>query len=133
MKTNFFLIGIFILASNVNLFSQKPINNSNIVNVSKLTINYSNLRLVNANYVEDGKKGELYIDKANNQLFIVKEIEKNQIITWKGTKRIDYTYNSDGTVDYDKITCEGIPKDCKGEIIKNDNGDIIGGKITIYH
>lgn len=129
MKTT--LILSFILILNTNLFSQGTVTKENIVNVPKLTINYSKLTLINPNYSENGTRGELYVDKANNQLFIVKEIEKNQVISWKGTKSITYTYNSDGTSNYDKITCEGIPKDCKGEIIKDNNGNIIGGKITI--
>lgn len=131
MKT-LFLTTISVLIMGLKLYSQQPVNNVKFVNAPNLKVNYLNLALVNPNYVENGIKGELYIDKANNQLFIVKEIIKDKI-KWNGTHHITYTYNEDGSVNYSKITCEGTPSDCKGEVITNDNGDIIGGKITIIH
>lgn len=130
MKTKHYLIGLVVtLIANLSMFAQNNVNKTNIVSVPKLTVNYSKLTLVDTNHMENGMIGELYKDGSNNELFIVKSIEKNQVITWKGTKHI--TYDPDGS--YSKITCEGIPLDCKGEIIKNDNDDIIGGKITIIH
>lgn len=134
MKTKHYLIGLIIVMANVSVFAQ---NDSNMTNLSciptpNLTVNYLKLSLINANYVENGIRGELYVDKSNNQLFIVKNIEKNQNITWQGTHQITYTYASNGNL-CTKVTCSGVPNDCKGEIRIDDNGKIIGGKITIIH
>lgn len=129
MKTKLFLLGAFILAFYMNLYSQNVNSISKGVIVPNLTVNYLKLKLVDSNYVENGIKGELWVDIANNQLFVVKEITKDNVISWKGTAHIEYDSNEN----YYSITCSGSPKNCKGEIITDNNGSIIGGKIIVMH
>ncbi len=129
MKTNLIKLLSFVLLIQLanNLKAQET--KLNFLKVPSLTVNYSNLKLVDSHYENDGMIGELYEDGAKNQLFIVKEILKTNTIEWQGTK--DIQYDPDGNIT--RVRCSGTPTNCKGRLVTDDNGNIISGQITIIH
>ncbi|MCX7863185.1 MAG: hypothetical protein N2449_09360 [Bacteroidales bacterium] len=129
MKT---LVIILMCTLTIAAFSQNE-KQVNFVRTPSLTIHYKDLKIIDENYNKNGEHGVLYKDLGNNELFLVTSVDKSKTITFHGTATHNWGTDINGQPVLQSITCAGIPKNCKSEIIIDDKGNIIGGKITVYH